>query len=318
VSSNDEIVYKVTGILEPVSGPVDSAIYASYRAVWRAHGSHDEHGAHKAEQVEHHQGHEHHKDRDGHEDHEGHVGHEEHGGDSHKGCPNYEKHHGKEIDEELVEQKEEKHKKHEHHEAHEEHHTGHDGEHAFEKLMLSSNRITAVLVRTKNPVFTGQLEREWSLHPGTQAVDTGRTIKKVVGYLNKAENIVGIFTALTLGIVIVMILVTIVMSLNERKKELALMRSLGIGRFTISTIIMFESFILTLGGMALGLIPGHLLLWWSEVWINDTLGISVEPFTITMMEINGVFITFAAGQLMAAAAMILTYRMNIVEEIARD
>jgi len=248
---HQELSYKVHGILNPLSGPVDSAIYSSYQSVWYVHDEHKKHHNQKR------------------------------------------KHKNEKTD---------RHKKHHH----------------KEKLMLTSNRLTAILVQTKNPAFTGQLEREWSLNSGTQAVDTGRTIKKVVSYLNKAENIVEIFTVLTLGIVIIMILVTIVMSMNERKKELALMRSLGIGKFTISSIIMLESFLITLGGLIVGLIPGHILLWWTESWINNMLGITIEPFKLTMMEINGLIITLFAGQILALLTMIMTYRMNIVEEIARD
>ncbi len=181
-----------------------------------------------------------------------------------------------------------------------------------------SGDVTAVFVRTKNPVYTSQLEAEWSLASGYQGVDTGKTVRRLVQYMNKGEQLVELFSALTLTVAVVMILVTLVMSINERRKELALMRSLGVGRLTISLIVMIEAFAITLLGALVGVVAGHGAVWWFENLLVSGMGISVEPWVMTQLETWGIAITLVAGQLLALAAMVFTYRMNLVEEIARD
>jgi putative ABC transport system permease protein len=187
-----------------------------------------------------------------------------------------------------------------------------------DKYRLGEGRLTAVLVRTANPVYTAMLEREATESAGTQGVDTGRAIRRMVEYLNKGERAIEAFGAVTLAVAVAMILVTIVMSLAARRKELALMRCLGVGRLTIASIVMVEALVITLGGAALGVALGHLGVWWSENLIKEALGVAVEPWTWTAMEGTAVVTALAAGQLLALVSLVWTYRMNLVEEVARD
>jgi putative ABC transport system permease protein len=187
-----------------------------------------------------------------------------------------------------------------------------------DKYHLGEGRLTAVLVRTANPVFTAALEREATLTPGTQGVDTGRAIRRMVDYLNKGERAVELFGAFTLAVAVAMILVTLVMSLHARRKELALMRSLGIGRFTIASIIMVEALVITLSGACLGVLLGHFAVWWSENLIKDAMGVAVEPWVWTSMEGTAIATAIVAGQLLALVSLVWTYRMNLVEEVSRD
>ncbi len=195
-----------------------------------------------------------------------------------------------------------------------------EGEHepGGDKYHLGAGALTAVLVRTANPVYTAMLEREATQSPGTQGVDTGRAIRRMVGYLNKGERAVELFGAFTLAVAVAMILVTLVMSLDARRKELALMRSLGIGRLTIASIIMVEALVITMSGALIGVAAGHGAVWWAQNLIQDAMGVAVEPWTWTAMETTAVVTALAAGQLLALVSLIWTYRMNLVEEVSRD
>ena len=217
----------------------------------------------------------------------------------------------------------EKHLKNKHHDGghHEDSHA--EGEHRekhhhHDKYMLTGNKLTAVLVRTRNPAYTGMLEREYTLKDGTLAVDTGKSIRDFVGHINKGEIFVEAMSAGMLAIAIIMILVTLVMSLNERRKDLALMRSLGIGRLTISLTVMIEALLITFSGAIAGVVLGHLLVYWGQGAIKSAVGVDLEPFVITMMETWGIAVTIIAGQFLALVSMIWTYRMDLVEEIAKD
>lgn len=209
---------------------------------------------------------------------------------------------------------------HEHHEAeHEEHghHHHHEAEHD-EHGHSSEGKITAVLVKTKNPVFTAALEREYSENGFTSATDTGRTVRKLMSYMNKAEDAAGFFSYGTLFLVMVMVFVTILTSVNERKREMALMRTLGIGKLPISMMIFLELLFISVSGIALGILGGHALLAFCKPAIDFELGINLEPFFFTEIEFRGAVYTLIAGIILSLAAMVKIYRMNLVEEIAKD
>ncbi len=275
-----ELTYKVTGILNPTGGPEDLAIYTNYESVWFIHKHHKHH---------------HHKHKDQHEQHKAEAEHKD----------QHDQHHAE------AEHKDQ----HDQHKAEAEHH-GHDAK--TDKYTLSKERLTAVLVRTSNPAYTGTLEREYSLRDGTVAVDTGRSIREFVGHINKGEVFIEAVTTGMLIIALAMILVTLVMSLNERRRELALLRSLGVGRWTLSMAVMLETLLLTALGAVVGLLFGHGLAFAFKDSLQAIAGVEIEPFLVTSMEGLALLITLAAGQLLALVAMILTYRLNVVEEISRE
>lgn len=203
---------------------------------------------------------------------------------------------------------------HEHHEAeHEEH--KHHHEHGEES---ADGKITAVLVKTKNPVYTAALEREYSENGFTSATDTGRTVRKLMSYMNKAEEAAGFFSYGTLFLVMILVFVTILTSINERKREMALMRTLGIGKLPVSLMIFLEMFFISVSGIVIGTVGGHLLLAFCKPAIDFELGINLEPFFFTEIEFSGTIYTLTAGVLLSLAAMVKIYRMNLVEEIAKE
>ncbi len=274
-----EITYKVVGILGKTNSPEDSAIYINYKAVWFVHKEHKEE--------------EHHENVDDKE----HLKHgEENNEQKHRECEKYAEHHPENIDEN---------KHHEHKESDHENH-------------LTEGKLTAILVKTRNPAFTAQLEQNYSAQSGIQAADTGRTVRRMINYMNKAEKVVTVFNTITILLISAMILVTMMMSLNERKKELALMRAIGIGRFSIAMLAMIESFIVTTIGVLAGIFSGHALIWWAKNLIDSKLGVAIEPTTFTSLELNGVIITILAGQLVALTGMIQIYRMNLTEELSKE
>jgi putative ABC transport system permease protein len=192
------------------------------------------------------------------------------------------------------------------------------GHGAPDRYHLSDGRLTAVLVRTSNPAFTGELERAWSMRAGTTAVDTGKSMRDFVDHLNKGEVLVEALTAGTLAISMLLILVTLIMSLNERRKELALLRCLGIGRLTLALCTLAEALLITLGGVLIGLVIAHVGLWWVQPLVKARLGVVIEPFVVTRLEWWGVAAALIAGQILGLIGLVWTYRMNLIEEIARD
>ncbi|MBP5201112.1 ABC transporter permease, partial [bacterium] len=196
------------------------------------------------------------------------------------------------------------------HEEHEHHH-----EHGEES---ADGKITAVLVKTKNPVYTAALEREYSENGFTSATDTGRTVRKLMSYMNKAEDAAGFFSYGTLFLVLIMVFVTIMTSINERKREMALMRTLGIGRVPVSLMIFLELLLISIAGIVIVTLGGHALLAFCKPAVDFELGINLEPFFFTEIEFRGMIYTIIAGVLLSFAAMVKIYRMNLVEEIAKE
>ena len=281
--------YKVCAVMKAVNGPEDFAIFTSLKSVWEIH----KHGHH----------HHHHEDAEDDEDEE----HEhEHG------------HHEEAEEHELPHHHEAENEEHEHHHETAEMHCVHDMCVEVGNKHHAERKITAVLVKTKNPVFTAALEREYSENGFTSATDTGRTVRKLLTYMNKAEKAAGFFSYGTLFLVMIMVFVTILTSISERKREMALMRTLGIGKLPISLMIFLELFFISVSGIALGTLGGHAILAIFKSLLDFELGINLEPFFFTEIEFRGMLYTIIAALILSFAAMTKIYRMNLVEEIAKE
>lgn len=210
------------------------------------------------------------------------------------------------------------HEEHEHHHETAEMHCVHDMCVEAGNKHHAERKITAVLVKTKNPVFTAALEREYSENGFTSATDTGRTVRKLMSYMNKAEEAAGFFSYGTLFLVLIMVFVTIMTSINERKREMALMRTLGIGKLPVSLMIFLELLFISTAGILIGTFGGHLLLAFCKPALDFELGINLQPFFFTGIELHGAAWTMIAAFVLSLAAMGKIYRMDLVEEISKE
>ncbi|MCA9227363.1 MAG: FtsX-like permease family protein, partial [Planctomycetales bacterium] len=150
---------------------------------------------------------------------------------------------------------------------------------------LEEREVTAILVKTANPIFAIGMENTINEGPVAQAVPPFGEIAKLF------ENIVGpiqfvllLLTAMICLVSGISILVSIYNSMNDRRRDIAVMRALGAGRSTVMTIILFESILLSLAGGAFGWLAGHTLNWLASGRIEQQTGVTLGFFDIVPAE----------------------------------
>ncbi len=204
----------------------------------------------------------------------------------------------------------------EHHdEGGEEHPEKGEAEHHGEgdRYHLSEGMLTAVLARTANPVQVFDLQQEYS-RPGLTAVNTASAVRSFQKYFNTAGLVAAFFAGLMLLIAAVLILAITLMAIETRRRELALLRILGIGRVTIALLVMLEVLIVTLAGVVVGSLLGHGVPAAFAAEISRLIGAAIEPWRIGTYELPALIGALLLGQAIALIAMVRVYRMNLVEE----
>ncbi len=192
---------------------------------------------------------------------------------------------------------------------------GHDADHG-DRYHLSEGMLTAVLARTAHPAQVFDLQQEYS-RPGLTAVNTAGAVRSFQKYFNTAGLVAAFFAGLMLVIAAALILAIALMALEARRRELAMLRILGVGRGAIALLVMFETLIVTVGGAVIGLFLGHSLPALFAVEISRVIGASIEPWRIGANEIPALIGALILGQMVAFIAMVRVYRMNLVEESAK-
>lgn len=148
------------------------------------------------------------------------------------------------------------------------------------ELDLTPKSITAMLLGLDSRVATFAVQRDINRFPDEplMAVLPGVALQELwslLGVAEKALFIVSVFVVLT-GLV--GMLTAILASLNERRREMAILRSVGARPRHIFSLLLLEAFGLALMGVLLGLGLMYLGLWLAQPWILSHYGLFI-PIT---------------------------------------
>jgi putative ABC transport system permease protein len=173
--------------------------------------------------------------------------------------------------------------------------------------------ITAFLIGAKSRVGVLKLQREineykdeplMAILPGVALAELWNT----VGYAEQALLLVTGCVALT-GLVSMM--VALFTTLNERRRELAVFRSLGMSRGRIAVLVMLEAQICALLGFGLGLLAAAGGLGLSGPWLEREFGISISSQWTVAEALRVLGIVLAAGTFAGIFPAWAAYRRSL-------
>lgn len=194
-------------------------------------------------------------------------------------------------------------------------HEGHD-HHDHAPLPIEQREVTSLLVRAKNDTLAFQLQSK--LNEGVEAMAVS-PVRVIQGFLNTfVKNISMILIALAILIVIeagVGILVSIYNSMNDRRREIAIMRSLGAGRGTVLSIILLESVLLSILGCGLGFLLGHGILGLVSPLVESYAGISIGFFKFHWLEWFIIPAVVVLASLVGIVPALNAYRTDVAKAL---
>lgn len=145
-----------------------------------------------------------------------------------------------------------------------------------EPLPLEQREVTAMLVRTVNPLVTQGMTNSINEGRVAQAVLPIREIYSLLEMIvSPVQRLLLVLTVMICIASGVSILVGIYNSMSDRRRDIAVMRALGAGRGTVSTVILAEAIILAVGGGLLGLLGGHTLNALASKAVEDQTGVTI-------------------------------------------
>lgn len=185
------------------------------------------------------------------------------------------------------------------------------------KLPIQERDLTAVLVKAGNPMFAMAMQTPLNKRLRTQAVSPVGQISSLLDYF--VSPIRDALLALTIIVCLVSaisILVSIYNSMNERRRDIAVMRALGARRDVVMLVILLESLIIAVLGGGLGWLTGHAI----GVLYSDTIerntGITVSFFnTISWNELALVPGLMLVATIAGILPAIVAYRTDVSKNL---
>ena len=187
----------------------------------------------------------------------------------------------------------------------------HDHEH-------EDREITAMLIKFKSPMniiqFPRQINENTNLQAAVPSYEISRLFK-LFGF--------GIETLSYLAYIIIIVsgfslFINLFNSMSERKYEMALIRTLGASRFQLSTMIIFESLILTILGFILGLLFSRFGVMFVSSLIDESLNYNLNSFKVLSEEYWLLVLSVLIGLISSLIPAIQVYKMNISKILADE
>lgn len=209
---------------------------------------------------------------------------------------------------------------HEHHAHHEEGdaHGEHEEHHHHHHEEENANReITALLIAYKSPAAAVTLPRLVNQNSALQAASPAFETARLIKIMGIGSEAITVFAGILIAIATVGFFVTLYTAVNERRYDIALMRSLGATRKKIFSFVLAEGLTLGILGVLLGFILGHILASVTAGWIETSHHLALNSVGFHPQE--GYLLLLAIGVSILASILpaITAYRTNIAAILSK-
>lgn len=183
----------------------------------------------------------------------------------------------------------------------------------FQKKNLKTDQITSFILRTKNRISLLGLQRYISTYEveALSAIIPAVTLTELWSLLDQLENA---FLGISLFVIVIgflTILISLYMSLNERKREMAILRSVGVSVKEITLLLLTEATLLSIIGATTGFIFQYGLLFIISPILESKYALYVPISGPTSRELIVVLTFIIFGSLFGLVPALKAYKTSL-------
>jgi putative ABC transport system permease protein len=186
---------------------------------------------------------------------------------------------------------------------------------SYEPLPIRRRDLTAILLRTDG-MMAARMQKTINKQLRTQAA---APVGEITGLLDiivaPLMQALLLITMITCVVAAVGILVSIYNSMNDRKRDIAVMRALGARRDTVLTIILLESLLIAVGGAIIGWLLAHLAVYAAGGMIEQRTGVQVGLLTVSQTELWVIPLVLGLAALAGLLPALVGYRTDVAKNL---
>lgn len=186
------------------------------------------------------------------------------------------------------------------------------------RLPLDKRDITAVLVKPASGMFAMNMERAINKSLRAQAASPIREISTMLdNFVKPINEALLALTAVVCLVSAISLLVSIYNSMNERRRDIAVMRALGARRDVVMAVILIESLLVSLLGGSIGWLAGHLIGVLFSPAVEYRTGIQMGLLTsLTLPELILIPALIVLATLAGLVPALAAYRTDVSRNLA--
>ena len=186
--------------------------------------------------------------------------------------------------------------------------------------MLQPKSVTAVFVGLESRAATFTVQRVVNEYRGEPliAILPGVALTQLWSLMGGVERALLIAAACAVLAALMVLLTTILATLNERRREMALLRAVGAGPRHVFGLLLAEAALLTGAGVLLGFALSQGALWALGPWLEARFGVFMSPGWPGFREQLVLLGVWLGGILLGLVPAALAYRRSLQDGVAVD
>jgi putative ABC transport system permease protein len=182
-------------------------------------------------------------------------------------------------------------------------------------MHLEPKAITAALVGLKSKLATFRLQRainEYREEP-LSAILPGAALQELWGLVGTAETALKVVSGMVVATALLGMVTMILTTLNERRREMAILRSVGARPRTVLGLLMAEAGVLTVAGIVLGFIFLYGALFILQPYIESSYGLQLTIDPPAPREFVTLAAIVVAGIVAGLLPALRAYRLSLAD-----
>lgn len=208
---------------------------------------------------------------------------------------------------------------HEHHDDNHKHENEHehDKEHAhtYNDLVGHPSQISAFLMGFDSPLYTLQVRRNINLYKAEPllAIMPTVTLREMWEMLGMVEKLLLLFSIALVVVSLLGMLTSMLATLQQRRRELAILRSVGARPHHIVSLLIGEAAIITTLGVTLGTALFYVALSFSSELLQAKFGLSLTLTWLSRYELLLLGAIIAAGSIIGLIPALRAYFYSLAD-----
>ncbi|WP_311195491.1 ABC transporter permease [Xanthomonas indica] len=185
---------------------------------------------------------------------------------------------------------------------------------------LTPDTITAFMLGLKTRIATFSVQRRINEYPkeAMLAIMPGVTLQQLWGTLGTAEGALRMIASLVVLLGLVSMVALLVATLQERRREMAILRAVGARPRDIAWLLLFEAGLVTVVSCALALSVVTAASWLARGWVLDHFGLAINRVAPSAVEWGWLGCVLLAGVLAGIVPALLAYRRTLADGLSPE
>jgi putative ABC transport system permease protein len=182
-------------------------------------------------------------------------------------------------------------------------------------MNLQPKAITAAMIGLKSKLAIFGLQRAINSYPAEplSAILPGSTLQELWGLVGTAETALAAISAMVVATALIGMVTMILTTLNERRREMAILRSVGATPATILGLLTAEAALLVVGGVAMGVALLYAALAALQPAIDRIYGLHIGIEPLAAGEWRNLAGVIVAGVLAGLLPALRAYRLSLAD-----